>query len=153
MVGCQTLGSIHTPPYIQMPLIHLDVTIYVDTPICLDVPPYVWTPPIHLDAPIYLDTPICSDAPIFGCPLYDKMPPYVLDTPHMFRCPPLCLNVPNTSVCLHAPLYSCMFLGGIYIFYGDGSIYTPYIECSDAITRVTYKMHYKSVHVGKYKFK
>ena len=45
-----------------------------------------------------------------------------------------------------------MFLGGIYISYGDGGIYTPHSECSDAITRMIYKKHYKFVHVGKHKY-
>ena len=44
-----------------------------------------------------------------------------------------------------------MFLGGIYILYEDGGIYTPHIECSDAITRIIYKKQYKFVHVGKHK--
>ena len=97
-------------------------------------------------------------------PLYIWMPPYVWMSPHIFRyphmfghppyvwMPSICLNVPHTSVCPHVPLYICMFLGGIYILYGDGGIYTPHIKCPDTITRVTYKKHYKFVHVGKHKY-
>ena len=50
---------------------------------------------------------------------------------------PLCLDAPymseysHTSVCPHVPMYICMFLGGICIWYGDGGIYQPGIECLD----------------------
>ena len=41
--------------------------------------------------------------------------------------PTVCLNAPNTSVCLNAPLYICMFLGGTCIQCGDGGhLYIPY---------------------------
>ena len=35
---------------------------------------------------------------------------------------------------------------------GMGGIYTPHFECSDAITRIIYKKHYKFVHVEKHKY-
>ena len=113
--------------------------------------------PPCLDTPICLDAPICLDTPMFGCP-------------HIFRCPPICLDAPiclDTPICLGTlhisecpthirmppcSMYICMFLGDICIWYGDGGIYTPHIECSDANTRIINKKHYKFVHVGKHKY-
>ena len=128
-----------------MPPVHLDALIYLDAP-------YVWTLPMCLDTPYMFRCPH-----MFGCS-------HMFRCPHMFGCPHMVghpwyvwmpsiyLNVPHTSVCLHAALYICMFLGGICIWYGDGGIYTPHIECSDAITRIIYKKHYKFIHVGKHKY-
>ena len=33
-----------------------------------------------------------------------------------------------------------------------GGIYTPHIECSEAITKIIYQKHYKFVYVGKHKY-
>ena len=95
---------------------------------------------------IYLDVPH-----MFGCAHMFGHPPYVWTPPYVWM-PSICLNAPHTSVCPYAPLYICIFLVDIYIWYGDGGIYTPHIECSDAITRIMYKKHYKFVHVGKHKY-
>ena len=118
----------------------------------------IHTPPIHSDASIYFDV-----LHTFEHPLYVWMP-HILRYPHMFGCPPICLDTPcldtphawmpsiYLSICMpHTPLYICMFLGGFYILYEDRGIYTPHIECSDAITRIIYKKHYKFAHVGKHK--
>ena len=101
---------------------------------------------------------ICLDTPhMFGYPIMLRHP-HMFGHCHifwclcMFWCTAICLNAPNTSVCPHAALCICMFLGGSSIWHGDGSIYTPNIECSGAITRIIYKMHYKFVHVGKHKY-
>ena len=100
------------------------------------MPPYVWMSPICLD-PLYVWIPHR-----FGCPI-SLDTPICLDALYMSECP-------HISVCPHAPLYICLFLGDICIRYGDGGIYTPHIECSDAITRKIYKKHYKFVHAGKH---
>ena len=79
----------------------------------------------------------------YGCP------PYVLDIPCTFGCPPyvqmspICLNIPHRSVCPCAPLYICMFLEGICIWYGEGVSIHPILSTLDAITRVICKKHNK----------
>ena len=99
--GVSDLGGVCMSPYVWMPL---------HTFRC---PPYIWMPP-------YLQTPPYGWMPYaFGCPLVHS------DAPNMFRCP-ICLDTPSmskcphTSVCLHAPLHTCMFLGCICRWYGDG---------------------------------
>ena len=76
-------------------------------------PHYIWMPHVHLDTPhvhfrcphtfgctpsICLNLLICSDAPI------------------TVQMPPICPNTPS-QICMppYAPLYICMFLGGICI--------------------------------------
>ena len=72
---------------------------------------------------------ICPNT--FGCPHMFRHPLYIW-MPQTFGCPyiwmlPYIWTHPHTSVCHHAPLYICMFLGGICIWYGDGGhLYTPY---------------------------
>ena len=113
---------------------------------------------------IYLETPMFGHPHMFVCPPYVCMTPDRFGYPHMFRHPHMFGCLPYvwmhshmsecpTHICMpHAPLYICMFLGGIWIWYGDGDIYACHIECSEAITRIIYKKHYKFVHVAKHKY-
>ena len=49
--------------------------------------------------------------------------------PHMFGCPPVCLNAPTHLYTPCAPMYICMFLGVAAYDMAMGVIYTPCIEC------------------------
>ena len=114
------------------------------------MPPYIWMPhmfgcpPIYLDTPYMFGFPICLDASIFLDALYIKIPPICLDALHMSECP--------THICMppYSPVYLYVSRGYLHMIW-DGGIYTPHIECSDAIKRIICKKHYKFVHVGKCK--
>ena len=95
-------------PYVHMPHVCLDAP-YILTP------QYVWTLSLYVWMP-----PMCLDAPYILTPQYVwTLSPYVW-------MPPGCLNAPYTSVCCHAPMYICMFLGVSAYDMGTGGIYTPH---------------------------
>ena len=116
----------------------------------------------------HLYTPHTFRCPhIFGCPHMFRYPD-MFGCPHMFGCPPISLDIPiclHTPICLDtlhmskclthicmpqcSPAYLCVSRQHLHIIW-DGGIYTSHIECSDAITRITYKKYYK--FVGKYKY-
>ena len=121
------------------------VCICLDTPM-FGHPQYIWIPTMCLDTPYMFGC-----LPYLGCPPYLWMPPYIWTPPCLDA--PLHISEFPTHICmpLCCPVHLYLCRGYLHMIWGWGHLYN-HIECSEAITKIIYKTHYKFVHVGKHKY-